>query len=349
MIHSRTAILAGVCTVCLGLQFGAADIGHAVSAVEASGSYDARITGFTSPQFFSDQMTERSVARLPIRLAQQENDGNSSKPAWAAEATMNPDYVNDGAAAAAPAAEEPQVADASASTGGQATTSFYGDTKPTGTPAWAEEAKMNPNYNKDEAAAPAAQPAAAAAEEAAPASLGGQATTSFYGGSKPTGTPAWAEEAKMNPDYSSGASSSGSATAPEPAAADSVRSAAVEECRSAVTTAVKDARLFFNEAGFGLSAEARAALNKVARALKTCGAVMVEIAGHTDSVGSPESNKTLSAMRAKEVVEFLVGAGVDSSKLKAVGHGQENPVADNSSANGRAKNRRVEVQITTGQ
>lgn len=345
MINYHAAVLAGVCSVCVGFQFSTVNIGHAASGVETSGSFDARGNGLAAPHAFTD--------RAPgIRLAQQDSDATASgnrataKPAWAAEATMNPDYVKD---AVAPAAQEPNVADASAppATGGQATTSYFGGAPAPVNPPWAAEATMNSDYNSNEAAAPAAaEPAAVAAEEPAPASLGGKATTSFFGDTKPKGTPAWAAEASMNADYTRGAPASGSATAAEPAAAASVRNAVAEECQGAVNSVVKDARLLFQEAGYGLSSQSRAALNKVAMALKNCGEVVIEIAGYTDNVGSPEANKSLSHLRAKEVVEFLVGAGVAANKLKAVPYGQENPAADNGSANGRKLNRRVEIQIS---
>jgi OmpA-OmpF porin, OOP family len=69
----------------------------------------------------------------------------------------------------------------------------------------------------------------------------------------------------------------------------------------------------------------------------------VSIEGHTDNVGTPASNKTLSEARAKSVMAAVVKGGVDASRLSAVGWGQEKPVADNRTEDGRAKNRRVEI------
>jgi outer membrane protein OmpA-like peptidoglycan-associated protein len=67
------------------------------------------------------------------------------------------------------------------------------------------------------------------------------------------------------------------------------------------------------------------------------------VEGHTDNVGKPEANKLLSEQRAKAVVQALVKEGIDQKRLKPVGYGQEKPVADNSTPEGRAKNRRVEL------
>jgi len=69
----------------------------------------------------------------------------------------------------------------------------------------------------------------------------------------------------------------------------------------------------------------------------------VSIEGHTDNVGTPESNKTLSESRAKSVMDALVSRGITANRLSSIGWGQERPVADNRTEEGKAKNRRVEL------
>jgi len=69
----------------------------------------------------------------------------------------------------------------------------------------------------------------------------------------------------------------------------------------------------------------------------------VSIEGHTDNVGDPASNKKLSDARAKAVVNALMAKGIAKERLSSVGWGQEKPVADNRTEEGRAKNRRVEI------
>jgi outer membrane protein OmpA-like peptidoglycan-associated protein len=71
----------------------------------------------------------------------------------------------------------------------------------------------------------------------------------------------------------------------------------------------------------------------------------VEVAGHTDNIGSDAYNQKLSERRAQAVVDYLVSTGVDPKRLKAVGYGKTKPIASNATEEGRAQNRRVELQI----
>jgi OOP family OmpA-OmpF porin len=73
--------------------------------------------------------------------------------------------------------------------------------------------------------------------------------------------------------------------------------------------------------------------------------VSVEVAGHTDATGTDEYNQGLSERRARSVVDYLVSKGIDRSRLEAVGRGESQPVADNGTRDGRAQNRRVELNV----
>ncbi len=73
----------------------------------------------------------------------------------------------------------------------------------------------------------------------------------------------------------------------------------------------------------------------------------VAIIGHTDSVGSEAYNNKLSKKRAEAVVAILIEDGVEPSKLVAIGKGESEPIADNATAEGRAKNRRIEAKLNT--
>jgi OmpA-OmpF porin, OOP family len=95
-----------------------------------------------------------------------------------------------------------------------------------------------------------------------------------------------------------------------------------------------------------LTAEGRATLDTVAETLKRQEDLKVEIAGHTDSVGSDAYNTLLSQQRADAVRTYLTGKGIDSGRMTAVGYGEAEPVASNDNDEGRRANRRVEFRIT---
>lgn len=69
----------------------------------------------------------------------------------------------------------------------------------------------------------------------------------------------------------------------------------------------------------------------------------IRIAGHTDNVGSAESNQELSEARAQSVREYLISHGIDADRIEAVGHGDQQPVASNDTEAGRQQNRRIEA------
>ena len=73
--------------------------------------------------------------------------------------------------------------------------------------------------------------------------------------------------------------------------------------------------------------------------------LVIEIAGHTDDVGAAEANQTLSEDRANTVRDYLLKKGIALERVTAKGYGDTQPVADNSTAGGKQKNRRTEVRI----
>jgi outer membrane protein OmpA-like peptidoglycan-associated protein len=274
---------------------------------------------------------------------------DADKP-WAAAASMNPDYAAGppaSVAAAEPAAAlAAETAPAPVSLGGQGVTSYYGDGQtPDADKPWAAPAAMNPDYTAEAPApaaaetapAPAAEAAApAAADVPAPVSLGGVGVTSYYGdGQTPDAGKPWAAPATMN---------TGDST--QPAAAASAPSAAPAACHDALTAALKAGTLNFEMSSWDISPDSFRTLDKIAKIAKDCGGLTIEVGGHTDSTGKPASNKTLSELRAQAVVKYLVRAGVDAAKFKAVGYGQDRPIGDNDTREGRAQNRRIEFSVT---
>ena len=95
-----------------------------------------------------------------------------------------------------------------------------------------------------------------------------------------------------------------------------------------------------------LSPASREALTKFATSLKNSPDTDVTIYGHTDNTGTRAVNERISKERADAVANFLVGQGISRSRLTTEGLAFDQPVADNSTAEGRAQNRRVEIYIT---
>jgi outer membrane protein OmpA-like peptidoglycan-associated protein len=104
--------------------------------------------------------------------------------------------------------------------------------------------------------------------------------------------------------------------------------------------------ILFNTGKSTLSETSRSALSEFAASLKANPGTDVTIYGHTDNTGSRQINEKLSLERANAVVNYLVGNGIARSRFKAEGLAYDQPVADNSTAAGRAQNRRVEIFIT---
>ena len=103
--------------------------------------------------------------------------------------------------------------------------------------------------------------------------------------------------------------------------------------------------ILFDTGSAALKPEAIDQIGKVGDILAKYSDDRVRIEGHTDSVGSTSSNEALSLRRADAVKAVLTGRGVQEKQITALGMGESRPVADNGSADGRAKNRRVELHI----
>jgi len=99
----------------------------------------------------------------------------------------------------------------------------------------------------------------------------------------------------------------------------------------------------FNSAG--LRPASRESLREMANVFEKYPNTNIEVAGHTDSIGSAAYNQRLSERRANSVTNYLEQLGVRGSRLDAVGYGKSQPRATNSTANGRQLNRRVEIHV----
>ncbi len=104
--------------------------------------------------------------------------------------------------------------------------------------------------------------------------------------------------------------------------------------------------VLFDTGKSDLRPEAREALAKLSGIVLNYPSLRLSTEGHTDNTGSAELNQTLSEKRAGSVCDYLVGQGLDARSLSAKGFGMNNPVADNNTAVGRQKNRRVEIIVS---
>jgi OOP family OmpA-OmpF porin len=89
--------------------------------------------------------------------------------------------------------------------------------------------------------------------------------------------------------------------------------------------------------------ESQKTIDQIVQMLKDNATLKVSIEGHTDNAGNAASNQTLSESRAKAIMNAIVAKGIDKSRLTSKGWGQTKPVEDNTSEDGKAKNRRVEI------
>ena len=86
-----------------------------------------------------------------------------------------------------------------------------------------------------------------------------------------------------------------------------------------------------------------AVLEELASVMGSDPALRLRLTGHTDSTGTPGGNRTLSLRRAEAVQVWLVGRGISATRLASDGHGQDEPIAPNTTEEGKALNRRVEA------
>jgi outer membrane protein OmpA-like peptidoglycan-associated protein len=95
-----------------------------------------------------------------------------------------------------------------------------------------------------------------------------------------------------------------------------------------------------------ISPQMRTVLDDVAQSMITYPNSLIDVMGHTDSTGSEQYNLDLSRRRAESVAGYLVSRGVSRARIETIGYGEQYPVSDNSTPEGRAGNRRVEIRIT---
>ncbi|MDE2095308.1 MAG: OmpA family protein [Burkholderiales bacterium] len=129
------------------------------------------------------------------------------------------------------------------------------------------------------------------------------------------------------------------AAAPAPAPAPAPKPAPVSE----KVTFAADAFFDFNKST--LKPEGKAKLDDLVNKMSGINLEVIIAVGHTDSIGSDAYNQKLSVRRADAVKDYLVSKGIEKNRVYTEGKGKKQPIADNRTAEGRAKNRRVEIEV----
>lgn len=109
-----------------------------------------------------------------------------------------------------------------------------------------------------------------------------------------------------------------------------------------------DSGILFGFDSDALQANGRTNLTNLANSLKQYPDTEILIVGHTDSVGSDSYNMGLSERRARSAMNHLTAQGIPAARIKTMGRGESEPIADNETEAGRAENRRVEIAIVAG-
>jgi OOP family OmpA-OmpF porin len=133
------------------------------------------------------------------------------------------------------------------------------------------------------------------------------------------------------------------APAPAPARAAAPAAPAAPAAAAAKVTYASDAFFDFDRAV--LKPEGRASLDSLVDKIKSINLEVVVAVGHTDATGAEAYNQALSVRRAEAVKAYLVSKGIAANRVYVEGKGEAQPVADNSTREGRAKNRRVEIEV----
>jgi OmpA-OmpF porin, OOP family len=135
------------------------------------------------------------------------------------------------------------------------------------------------------------------------------------------------------------------APAPAPAASPTAPAPVVVPPKPTSEKVTYAADAFFDFDKSVLKADAKTALDDLVGKTGGINLEVIIAVGHTDSVGSDEYNQKLSVRRAEAVKAYLVSKGLEKNRVYTEGKGEKQPVADNATAEGRSKNRRVEIEV----
>ncbi len=119
----------------------------------------------------------------------------------------------------------------------------------------------------------------------------------------------------------------------------------LEACVGRVEILSRTGNIYFGPGSARLTADSWPLLDTVADIVQRCPGLVIQVGGHTDSLGPDDANQTLSERRAGSVVTYLAGKGIAADRVIPVGFGEKYPVATNDTPKGRGQNRRIEFSV----
>jgi OmpA-OmpF porin, OOP family len=117
------------------------------------------------------------------------------------------------------------------------------------------------------------------------------------------------------------------------------------DCQPLFTDILGQGKILFETGQASIQHDSDAVLDNLTAIAMRCADAQIEISGHTDSVGSDDTDMELSRRRAEAVAEYLKNAGIVAERVTAIGYGQTHPIASNDTEEGRAQNRRIEFEV----
>ena len=136
------------------------------------------------------------------------------------------------------------------------------------------------------------------------------------------------------------------AEAAKKAAAEAKRKEAAALCEKRLADVGRTGTIQFASGSANITASSKALLDKLAEAAAACEKELsIQVDGHTDATGPDDLNQRLSVERAQSVATYLVSKGIAAERVSSRGYGESQPIADNATPQGRAKNRRIEFKV----
>ncbi len=122
----------------------------------------------------------------------------------------------------------------------------------------------------------------------------------------------------------------------------------LEACLGRFEILSRSGNIYFQPGSDRLEPESTPILTAIVDIIQRCPSLTVQVAGHTDSIGPERENQRLSEKRAQAVSRYLIDKGVSAARFQVIGYGEARPTADNTTAEGRSRNRRIEFTGVSG-